>query len=76
MSPKQKAEELINKFKKDFDFFHQCERGNTQFSTGKLEYKNQKTCVHIIVDEILDLDNFSSEGRAYWQDVKTELEKL
>ena len=35
-----------------------------------------KECALIAVDEILMLDNFSIEGREYWQQVKQEIEKL
>lgn len=30
----------------------------------------------IAVDEILNLDDFSIEGRDFWQQVKTEIEKI
>ena len=35
-----------------------------------------KQCALIAVDEIINLDYFSEEGREYWQEVKKEIEKL
>ncbi len=42
-----------------------------------LESTNKaKQCAIIAVDEILNLDYFSEEGREYWQEIKNEIEKL
>ncbi len=67
MTPKQKAEELIDKF---------------TFEIGNF---NAKQCALIAIDEILNFDlkaknesQFIIERRIeeYWQEVRTELEKL
>jgi hypothetical protein len=83
LSPKEKAIELVNKFEKDFDFFHHCERGNTQFTTGKLDYQNQKQCAIILVNEIIKTICYCYPSKKdeisfveYWEQVKQEIEKL
>ena len=62
---KDKAEDLILKFMRlqepNYNWFHS---------------KLGKQCALIAVDEILELDNFSVEGRDYWQEVKNEIELL
>ena len=35
-----------------------------------------KWCSNQLVDEIINLDNFSIKGREYWMQVKHEIEKL
>lgn len=63
MTPKEKANELINKFLSNDDL--------------RFEWDTQaKQCALIAVDEILELDNFSVEGREYWKEVKQEINNL
>ena len=52
MEAKEKAKELVEKYDQTFTY---------------LESKNKaKQCAIIAVDEILNLDYFSEEGREYW----------
>jgi hypothetical protein len=66
MTPKEKAEELIRKYYS----FGINKEGQT------LSWNECKQCAFIAIEEILDLDDFSVEGREYWQEVKEELQKL
>jgi hypothetical protein len=67
MTPKEKAEELINKFQKHT---HECDRIEA------------KQCALIAVDEIINWHleflfiSKESVGHQYWLDVKQEIEKL
>ena len=62
MTPQEKAKELFDKM---------------QFNAVYV-YTNNCAKEHalIAVDEILNLDDFSIEGREYWREVKQEIEKL
>lgn len=66
MTPaKEKAKELVDKYAKvyyDLEYDYCDDR--------------DKQCALIAVDEILNLDYFSEEGRQYWQEVKQEIELL
>ena len=73
MTPKEKAEELVDKFFKDERLY------------WVLSYNQAKQCALIAVDEILNNfglmtngQNFYTEYRAveYYQEVKQEIEKL
>jgi len=77
MTPKEKAEELINKFNKVEIYISieptdiECELKHTQGNTAK-------QCALITVDEILSIkivrkDELIDE---YWEEVKKEIEKL
>lgn len=72
MTPKGKAIELREKF-----WNVEVISGDWQFS-GMVDAKQ---CALIAVDEILSIkkeiwDNFNSEYFEFWQQVKTEIEKL
>ena len=78
MTAKEKAVELVDKFAKyshtDFDY----SKGGYQV---KSQIANAKECALIAVDEILGeiYSNkiiTSDEKRIFWQQVKTEIEKL
>jgi hypothetical protein len=60
MTPKEKAEELFEKFNnpdtKHYPYVH-----------------NAQQCALIAVDEIIDKDGYNND---YWKEVKQELEKL
>ena len=69
MTPKEKAIELISKFKpfsdyQEDDYFNQIEK----------MLINAKHCALIAVDELIKEVNYSDV--AYWQEVKQEIEKL
>jgi hypothetical protein len=73
MTPKEKAIELIKKFS---SFAHD------EFGYEKINNYKSKQCALIAVDEIYNEidDNYdtlhSSDRKQYWQDVKSEIEKL
>jgi hypothetical protein len=64
MEAKKKAKELVDKFI------------NHTHESCKLEAKQ---CALIAVDEIIDnekIDNLEDNNLSYWQEVKSEIEKL
>ena len=63
MTPKEKAEELVDKF--------------LQYTPAdsELEYPYAKQCALIAVEQILEII-FSDYDWQYWNEVKQELEKL
>ena len=72
MTPKEKAQELVFKFKE------LPQEGTLMFY---LAFEISKQCALIAVDEILSTlydYHYDSESGAYeyWQEVKTEIEKL
>lgn len=68
MTPKEKAHELVEKFKP-------FARGDDDSLAEKF---NAKQCALIAVDEILDINSVDKDYDLsdYWQQVKTEIEKL
>lgn len=62
MKPKEKAKDLFNKYFEHVEAFSYDQQNN-----------NAKKCALICVDEILTYDEFAFK---YWNEVKTELEKL
>ena len=65
LSPKEKANQLVNMF------FNEM-----QFSEFVDDLDASKQCVKMLVNEIINLDYFSIEGRKYWEQVKQEIENL
>ena len=69
MTPKEKAEELVNKYHKDYDLLF-----------WDLSWIQAKQCALIAVDEILETISRFIEGIVleldYWQEVKQEIELL
>ena len=70
MTEKEKAGSLVNEFRvilmnEDTDCGYEI-----------LCTKIAKQCSFICVDEILDLDSGYPIDKNYWQDVKSEIEKL
>ena len=64
MTPKEKAEQLLNRF---------------YFDTTLNELEASKECALIAVDEILFIVSNYNDTQAevsYWQEVKLEIEKL
>ena len=73
MTPKEKAEELVYEFRKQFDWLE------SDYSIDL--YRDTRQCALIAVDEILDLiitiyDYDREQLDPYWKQVKQELEKL
>jgi hypothetical protein len=64
MTPKEKAEELINKFQQDVQIIEEDNDSERFYA---------KQCALIAVDEIIDTPNPMPN---YWQEVKQEIEKL
>ena len=68
MKTKEKAKELVDKYL------------NPEFTSpifGVVEvFEHAKEFALIAVDEILDLDEMHFLDREYWEEVKTEIEKL
>lgn len=64
MSPKDKAIEIYTKY---------CRILEPVVGIGELPYSSISESCIILVNEIIDLEDFSSEGRQYWEDVKREL---
>ena len=76
LTPKEKAEELVNKFREyangDYD--------DGRFSPG-IEKQNGKQCALIAVDELIEIacdysDYDETVTKEYWDKVKIEIEKL
>ena len=67
MTPKEKAEELVNRFHK-----------YTWNGEDNLDNKNAKQCALIAVDEILKElpEDYQNDIWSYWPEVKEEIEKL
>ena len=71
MTPKEKAEELINKFIPHTKVFHEV--------LGWEDYiDSAKQCALVAVDEILNINSVDKDFDLshYWQHVKEELENL
>ena len=67
-TPKEKAQELFTNFRFVLSL--------PDAPLGENKDVIAKQCALICVDEILDLDFFSLEGREYWEEVRKELELL
>ena len=67
MTPKEKAQELCNKFS-----WEKTENGYKMFQT----FDETKRCTLIAVNEIRDNLPLISEIQQFWQEVKQEIEKL
>ena len=71
LTSKEKAIELLNKYTFQIEGID-----NYNFVLNTKIKFIIKQCALLAVDEILNLDDFSIEGREYWQEVKNEIEKL
>lgn len=86
MTPKQKAEQLLERFKRmPLDMLY-YEYGESFVSTGQITHNSARVCAIILVYEVLDtltkygeesmeLQNMDSELR-YWHAVLDELKNL
>jgi hypothetical protein len=69
MTPKEKAEQLVDKFRSNI----------ISFLSDNMKEQNAKQCALIAVDEILKVASFYNDSQAevtYWQEVKQEIENL
>jgi hypothetical protein len=71
MTPKEKAEELINKYLNASFNCKDCEMPYCDIKCTMLSKREAKVCALITVDYII-----TETGTKYWYDVKHELEKL
>jgi hypothetical protein len=71
MTPKEKAEELVHKFKK---YSYYPTTNDDVLFVNQLNY-NAKQCALIAVDQILEII-YSDYDWQYWYEVKQEIEKL
>lgn len=75
MTPKEKAEELVNKFKPHSHFWVHDFGSQKDYDIEKLE--NAKQCALIAVEEIQELiETTNIEEQDYWYDVKFEINNL
>lgn len=78
MSPKEKAEELLNKYSKvRIDLIS----GSSFISGSRFMYKEEsKNCCLIAIEEIISVKpnspNYYTDTIGYWIEVKKELENL
>ncbi len=68
MEAKDKAKELVDKYR---TYIRMADKYGYILSEDEIYLAKQ--CALIAVDEILNLDDFSIEGREYWQEVKQEI---
>jgi hypothetical protein len=68
MTPKEKAEELVDKFRNEI----------TSFLGDNMKKINAKKCALVAVDEILNINSVDKDFSLsfYWQDVKDEIQNL
>lgn len=77
MTPKEKAEELVDKFIPYTEKFHESNPGNG----WEIDVQAAKKCALIAVDEILNViagiyDYDFEVLKPYWEEVKQEITKL
>ena len=77
MDARIKAKELINKFLRveDDTVFYWEPYYDRRYMDDEVKEHAIK-CAKITVSEIIELDDFSIEGREFWNEVKTELDAL
>ena len=68
MTPKEKAQELVDKFRNEI----------TSFLGDNMKKINAKKCALIAVDEILNINSVDKDFSLsfYWLDVKDEIQNL
>jgi hypothetical protein len=72
MTPKEKAIELVNIFRK----FTDGTDPETHRYRLDIEKENAKQCALITVEEILSAHLFDENEKEYWQQVRTEIANL
>jgi len=75
MTPKEKAKQLIDIFKPN------AYRGACEENDELMELYHAKQCAFIAVDEIIKTIEYSSQAdemskTSYWEQIKTEIEKI
>lgn len=74
MTAKEKAKELVNRFKADTVIYTWDNNGYEVDIETSLQ--NAKNCALICVDEIINNDYGSRSDMIFWQEVKQEIEEL
>lgn len=79
MTAKEKAIELVEKFKPNAHFWVHDLAPKSQMDSEQME--NAKACAEILADEMLSLglstgSDLSDSFYLFWQQVKTEIQKL
>lgn len=76
LDPKEKAKELINKYLNTQIYVSYLDAdGDRAWVYGKMSNTDAINFAIKEVDEIIDLDDFSVEGREDWQQVKQHIEE-
>jgi len=73
MTPKEKAQELVDKFAEIIPI-EDAEHGETE--SYFIQYEKAKQCALIAVDEILSVVWYVPVDTEYWEEVKQEIENL
>jgi hypothetical protein len=75
MTPKEKAKELVEKFRNEFNWVEKDHNVDL--------YRDTRQCALIAVDELIEAISFNmydedsyNQEENYWQEVKQEIEKL
>lgn len=77
MTPKEKAEELVDRFEQRFPLKSEVITTKGDLSWEYDNWEEAKQCALIAVGEILSQFNWKpSNGSSYWEEVKQEIEKL
>lgn len=71
MTPKEKAVELVNSFRRYVDFTDENDH-----TSLKAIISNCKQCALIAVEEIINIRLLFFDEKEYWQKVRTEIENL
>ena len=66
MTPKEKAEELLERFRLNV----------LDYEGASINTHKAKQCAIIAVDEILNAHLFDLDEKQYWEQVRTEIENL
>jgi len=77
MTPKEKAEELVDMMSKQT--YKYQEYAGARYTTCEIGYEGGKKCALIAVNEILNNDGFVEFDQyltEFWGEVKQEIEKL
>jgi hypothetical protein len=78
MTPKEKAEELVDMMSKQT--YKYQEYAGARYTTCEIGYEGGKKCALIAVNEILkdreEIDGMRVINDPYWLEVKHEIEKL
>ena len=76
MTPKEKANELVDKYYNILPFDKYVITKDEDLSWEYNDWEEAKKCALIAVDEILYVVDCTSPQYEYWNEVKQEIEKL